>query len=121
MAYVRGSLHRHEELKALVCANPELIGIKKEDVISVETELPLTKKKRAVAQPDIVIMYYGEKGVRRCFVEVKSGNCRRSRAGLEQQLKKITNYVRWKRIEGEVIGVYPTRDTLRVCTLEHCF
>ena len=121
MAYLRGSLHRHEELKALVCANPELVGIRKEDVISVETEFPLTKKKRAVAQPDIVILYQGEKGVRRRFVEVKSGNCRRSRLSLEQQLKRINNYVRWKRISGEVVGVYPVQDKLNVCTLEQYF
>ena len=118
MKYQRGSLHRHEELKAFVLAHPELVGIQREDIISVETECPLTKKKRAIAQPDLVIMYQTRQGVRKRFVEIKSGSCRRSMEGLEVQLKRITNYLRWNRINGDVVGVYPKQDKLNVCTLD---
>ncbi len=115
--YQRGSLQRHEELKARILAHPELVGINKKDIISVETEYALTKKKHAVARPDIVILYNCDKGVCRKFVEVKSGSCRRAVNNLYMQLRKISKYLKYKHMEGEIVGVYPVENTLEFLVL----
>ena len=118
MLYTRGSLHKHEELKAHILAHPELVGVNKEDIISIETEYPLTKRKRTItARPDIVIFYHGKRGVCKKFIEVKSGNCRRSRDNLRMQLRKISKYLKHKRMQGEVVGVYPVKNALAVLVL----
>ncbi|MBI4016182.1 MAG: hypothetical protein HY363_00640 [Candidatus Aenigmarchaeota archaeon] len=106
MGYQRGSLQRHEEMKAFVLAHPEIVGVHKHQVISIETEYPLKKKKRAVAQPDVLIIYKDASAVRKKFVEIKSGSCRRSVMELEKQLRKIHNYLKWNRLKGEVVGIY---------------
>ena len=117
VSYQRGSLQRHEELKARILAHPELVGVDKKDIIAVETEYPLTKKKHAVARPDIVIFYHCEKGVCKKFVEVKSGSCRRAVDDLYMQLKKISKYLKYRHMDGEVVGVYPGKTTLELLVL----
>ena len=117
MHYERGSLQRHEELKTLILENPELVGIDKEEVIAIETEYPLTKKKHAIAQPDIFIVYRCEKGVCKRYIEIKSGSCRRSLFGLNMQLRKIQKYLRSKKLDGDVVGVYPIGNKLRLMFL----
>jgi len=117
MAYQRGSLHEHEKLKARILAHPKLVGINKKDIISIETEYPLTKKKRAIAKPDIVIFYRNENKICKRFVEIKSGNCRRALEDLDYQLRKITRYLKYKNMEGEVIGVYPMENALELLVL----
>lgn len=117
MNYQRGSLQRHEELKSRILAHPELVGIDKKDIVAIETEYPLTKKKHAIARPDIVIFYHCEKGVCRKFVEIKSGSCRRAVDDLHMQLRKITKYLKYKHMEGEVVGVYPVEGALELLVL----
>ncbi|TAL54024.1 MAG: hypothetical protein EPN86_04175 [Nanoarchaeota archaeon] len=117
MSYQRGSLQRHEELKSRILAHPELVGIDKKDIVAMETEYPLTKKKHAIARPDIVIFYNGEKGVCKKFVEIKSGSCRRAVDDLHMQLRKITKYLKYKHMEGEVVGVYPVEGALELLVL----
>lgn len=117
MGYQRGSLQRHEELKQFVLAHPELVGVEKKQVISAETEYPLLKKKRAIAQPDIVIVYKDASEVKRKFIEIKSGSCRRSKFELEKQIRKIHSYLKWNRIQGEVVGLYG-HDALTLMTLK---
>jgi hypothetical protein len=115
--YKRGSLAEHEALKARILAHPELVGIDKKDIIAAETEYALTKKKHAVARPDIVIFYKCERGICKKFVEVKSGSCKRAVDDLHMQLRKITKYLKYRRIDGEVIGVYPGKTTLELLVL----
>ena len=117
MEYTRGSLARHEELKARILAHPELLGIDKKDIISVETEYPLTKKKHAIARPDVVIFYKCEKGVCKKFVEIKSGSCRHAIEDLSMQLRKINKYLKYRHIDGEVVGVYPMKNALQLLVL----
>lgn len=117
MQYRRGSLAEHEALKARILAHPELVGIDKKDIVSVETEYALTKKKHAVARPDIVIFYKCEKGVCQKFVEVKSGSCRRAVDDLHMQLRKISKYLKYKHMDGEIVGVYPVENTLEFLVL----
>ena len=117
MDYTRGSLARHEELKARILAHPELVGVDKKDIISMQTEYPLTKKKHAVARPDVVIFYNCEKGVCKKFVEIKSGSCRRAVDDLHMQLRKISKYLKYKHMDGEVVGVYPGKTTLELLVL----
>jgi len=117
VSYQRGSLQRHEELKARILAHPELVGINRKDIISVETEYALTKKKHAVARPDIVILYNCDKGVCRKFVEVKSGSCKKAVNDLHMQLKKISKYLKYKHMDGEIVGVYPVENTLEFLVL----
>ncbi len=117
MDYQRGSLRRHEELKTKILSHPELVGVDKKDVISVETEYPLTKRKHAVARPDIVISYHCSKGVCRKFIEVKSGSCKRALDDLVMQMRKISKYLKHKRMDGEVVGVYPTKNSLQLLIL----
>jgi len=115
--YTRGSLARHEELKARILAHPELVGVNKKDIISVQTEYALTKKKHAVARPDVVIFYKCEKGICKKFVEIKSGSCRRAVEDLSMQLRKINKYLKYRHIDGEVIGVYPGKSALELLVL----
>jgi hypothetical protein len=115
--YQHGSLQRHEELVSRILAHPELVGINKNDIVAVETEYPLTKKKHAIARPDIVISYRCEKGVCRKFIEVKSGSCRRAMGDLHMQLRKITKYLKYRHIDGEVVGVYPGETSLELLVL----
>ena len=117
MYYKRGSLQRHEELKTLILRHPELVGVDKEEIITIETEHPLTKKNHAIAQPDIMIVYRCKKGVCKKYVEIKSGSCRRSLFGLNMQLRKISNYLKTRRMEGDVVGVYPLRNKLQLMFL----
>lgn len=117
MQYRRGSLAEHEALKARILAHPELVGINKKDIITIETEYALTKKKHAVARPDIVISYNCEKGVCRKFVEVKSGSCKRAVDDLYMQLKKISKYLKYKHQDGEIVGVYPVENALEFLVL----
>lgn len=117
MHYERGSLQRHEELKTLILSQPELVGVSKQEIISMEAEHPLTKKKHAIAQPDLMIVYRCGKGVCKKYIEVKSGSCRRSLQGLTMQLRKINNYLKTRRMDGEVVGVYPVRDKLQLMFL----
>ena len=114
MNYRRGSLRGHEELKARILANPELVGINKKDIISVETEYPLTRRKHAIARPDILIFYNSERGICKRFIEVKSGNCKRAIDDLQMQMRKISKYLKNKRTEGEIMGVYPAENTLEI-------
>jgi hypothetical protein len=115
--YQRGSLAQHEALKAQILAHPELVGIDKKNIIAVETEYALTKKKHAVARPDIVIFYKCEKGVCKKFIEVKSGSCRRAVDDLQMQLRKISKYLKYKHMDGEVVGVYPVENALELLVL----
>jgi len=110
-------LQRHEELKSRILSHPELVGVDKKDIVAVETEYPLTKKKHAVARPDIVIFYKCEKGVCKKFIEIKSGSCRRAVDDLHMQLRKITKYLKYKHMDGEVMGVYPGEGTLEFLVL----
>lgn len=116
--YQRGSFHRHEELKTHLATHPELLGIQKDDIISVETEFELHRRRRAVvAKPDLVISYKTDNGIKKTYVEIKSGSCRRAKANLYGQLRKISNYLRRHKLEGEVLGVYPFHNTLEFIVL----
>jgi hypothetical protein len=117
MDYERGSFRKHEELKTRILTHPELIGVRKKNIISVETEYPLTKRKRAIAKPDIVISYRDHLGVHRMFIEVKSGSCRRALEDLQMQMRKISKYLKNKKMHGEVVGVYPVGNTLTTLIL----
>ncbi len=112
--YQRGSLAKHEDIKARILSHPEVVGVNKSDVIKVETEFALTKKKHAIARPDIVISYRCSKGVCRKYVEIKSGSCRRAKENLRWQLWKIHNYLRFRKMQGDVVGVYPLAGELVV-------
>lgn len=118
MDYERGSFHRHEEIKAHILAHPEVVGIDKKDIISIETECPLTRRRNSViAKPDIVILYQADRTVKKRYIEIKSGSCRRAIANLYGQLRKIDNYLRRQKLEGEVLGVYPLHNTLEFIVL----
>ncbi len=117
MGYTRGSLHKHEQLKQHILHHPELVGVRKKDILTITTEYPLKRKKRPVAQPDIVIIYRSGKRIHKKFVEIKSGNCRRALEDLVLQLRKITKYLKHKRMDGEVVGVYPHENTLAMLVL----
>ncbi|MFQ5953294.1 MAG: hypothetical protein ACE5JK_07865 [Candidatus Omnitrophota bacterium] len=104
--YHRGSLEKHEAIKELILQRPEIVGVDKDDVVNIETELPLIRRKRPVAQPDIVIEYSSGKNIRRKFIEVKSSNCKRAITGLQMQMKKVSKYLKYKKIKGDVVGVY---------------
>ena len=108
MELQRGSLQRHEELKHHLLLHPELLGIAKDDVIDVQMEIPLHKRRRSlVARPDLFITYRCERGVCRTFVEIKSGNCRRAKHNLLIQLRKIHKFIRHQKLSANVVGVYP--------------
>ena len=77
MNYQRGSFWKHEAIKQQIIRDSALIGIHSENVIHAETEYALIKRKRPVAKPDIMIEYRMGSTVRRAYVEVKSGSCRR--------------------------------------------
>ncbi|MBI4148348.1 hypothetical protein HY490_03600 [Candidatus Woesearchaeota archaeon] len=117
MRYQRGSLQRHEQLKYWILAHPEIVGIDKNTIISACTEYPLRKRHRAIAQPDVVISHLVNDRVKTTFVEVKSGNGKRSRIDLTNQLRKIANYLRGRHINTAVIGVYPDADTGHFCVV----
>ncbi|MBI4146840.1 hypothetical protein HY489_05900 [Candidatus Woesearchaeota archaeon] len=126
MAYQRGSLQRHEQLKHQILSNPEIVGIAKKDIISVETEYPLTKRRRTVfARPDIHITYRCKQGICRKFIEIKSGNGSYARADLTLQLKKIDRHIKRYNLDAAVIGVYPDAERLAVMRpneifIKHC-
>jgi len=111
MRYQRGSLQRHEQLKYWILAHPESVGISMDAIVSVQTEYPLTKKNRAIAQPDIVITHAAGDGIKTTFIEVKSGHNKHSLHDLSLQVRKIANYLKWKQLSGNVIGVYPCTKT----------
>ena len=117
MGYNRGSLRKHEALKQRILTHPELVGINRKDVLSIETEYPLKRKKRPIAQPDIVIFYRKKNKVRKRYIEIKSGSCRRALEDLEQQLRKISKYLKYKRMDGEVMGVYPRENSIALLVL----
>lgn len=115
MSYQRGSYRKHEELKTRILTDPSLVGIDKERVISIETEYPLRKRKRSVtARPDLAIKHLSDNKIETTFVEVKSGSCRRAKTNLQQQLRKINNYVRRQKLRANVIGVYPNGHALTI-------
>ena len=114
MDYVQGSLHRHEALKQQILSHPELVGIEKQEILSIQTEYPLIKRKHVIARPDIVIFYKSARGVCKMFVEVKSGNCRYALEDLHMQLQKIVRYLRYKHLDGDVVGVYPSESSLKL-------
>lgn len=103
MQYERGSLRKHEELKQRILKHPELIGINKKQILRIQTEYPLQRKKHTVARPDIVIEYEENGILKRTFIEVKSGSCRRAREDLDQQLRK---YLQYKKMFGDVRGIF---------------
>ena len=118
MELQRGSLQRHEELKQHVLLNPELLGIAKDDVIEVQTEIPLHKRKHSIiARPDLFITYRCDGGICRTFVEIKSGNCRRAKSNLLVQLRKIHKFITHHKIPATVVGVYPGETALEVMVL----
>lgn len=109
MMYERGSLHRHEELKELILSDPTLVGIERKDIIEVQTEVPLQRRKHTIlAKPDIAITYKGDSGVRKRFIEIKSGSCKRAKDNLLTQLRKIEKYIKNQKLSAEAIGVYPS-------------
>lgn len=115
LKYQRGSYWKHEALKELILEDPAIVGIHKKNVISVETEYPLRKRKRSVtARPDIAIKHVQDNSVYMTFIEVKSGSCRRAKINLQQQLRKINNYVRRQKLRANVIGVYPSGKALTI-------
>ncbi len=118
MRYQRGSLTKHERLKQLILAHPELLGIEAARIVRTETEFPLLKKKRPIAQPDIMIQYAAGRELRRLFVEVKSGSCWYARSKLEAQVRKVSRFLRSKKITGEVLGVYCEGDVNRLCIVQ---
>lgn len=118
MELQRGSLQRHEALKHHVLLHPEIIGIPKDAVIEVQTEIPLHKRRRSIiARPDLFITWKCEGGVCRTFVEIKSGNCRRAKSNLLVQLRKISKFIRHQKISANVIGVYPGASALELMIL----
>ncbi len=118
MMYERGSLHRHEELKEHILSHPEIVGIEQKDIIEVQTETPLQKRRRTIfAKPDITIIYNGDQGIRKRFVEIKSGSCKRAKDNLMHQLRKIEKFIRHQKMHAEVIGVYPLGRTLELIVL----
>ncbi|RJQ21803.1 hypothetical protein C4580_01405 [Candidatus Woesearchaeota archaeon] len=118
MAYLRGSWQRHEELKAELLANPELLGIAKKDVIEIQEEYPLSRRKRTVfARPDLSITYRCERGICRTFVEIKSGNCKRARQNLAWQLAKINKFIRHHNLHASAVGVCPSASGLELIVL----
>lgn len=114
---MQGSWRAHEALKERIVREPELVGISSERVLSVVTEFPLMRRRRTVARPDVVFVYRSSGGVSKKFVEVKSGSCRRARAVLSAQVRKISQYLKCHRLDGEVVGVYPAEAGL--CVLHH--
>ena len=117
MDYQRGSFKRHEAIKQQILRDPSLIGIQSENVIHAETEYALIKRKRPIARPDIMIEYLTGSTVRRAYIEVKSGSCRRSLQNLQAQLRKVRRFLDNKRMIGEVVGVYYTGDLMNVITV----
>lgn len=109
-------MRKHEEIKQRILRNPMLIGLDKSRIIHVETEYPLIKRKRPIAQPDIMFEYRIGNRVRRMFIEVKSGSCRRAVQDLEFQLRKVERFLHRKNIEGDVLGVYG--NALNVLTVD---
>ena len=99
-------MQKHEAIKELILSRPELVGIKKENVLEVYTEYPLLRRKRPVAQPDVVIVHNSDGCVRKRFVEVKSSDNRQAIIDLHSQMKKVSKYLRYKKIRGDVVGVY---------------
>ncbi len=93
-----------------------LIGIDKSRIVHVETEYPLIKRKRPIAQPDIVFDYRVGNQVRRLFIEVKSGSCRRAVQDLEYQLRRVEQFLHRRNLEGDVLGVYG--NSLQVLTVD---
>ncbi|HLC19486.1 MAG TPA: hypothetical protein VJK72_01095 [Candidatus Nanoarchaeia archaeon] len=116
MDYQRGSFRKHEQIKQQILRDPSLIGIEGR-VIYAETEHALIKRKRPIAKPDIMFEYMLGSRVRRVYVEVKSGSCRRSVRNLEMQLRKVRRFLDNKRMNGDVLGVYCTGDLMNVITI----
>ena len=112
--YKRGSLRKHEAIKKLILRRLDIVGVEKDNVVNIQTEYPLIRRKRPVAQPDIVIEYSLKGELRRMFIEVKSGSCKRARNNLSAQIKKVSRYLHNKKIEGEVLGVYCNGDILDI-------
>lgn len=113
MSYQRGSFRLHEELKHRILEDPTIVGIQKENVLSIETEYPLHKRRRTLtARPDLAIIHVNNNKMWTTFVEIKSGSCRRARVSLQHQLRKIENYVRRQKIHANVVGVYPAGNAL---------
>lgn len=113
---MQGSWRAHEALKERIVREPELVGVSSEKVVSVVTEFPLMRRSRTIACPDVVISYRSSGCVVKKFVEVKSGSCRRARSVLSAQVRKISRFLRCHRLEGEVVGVYPSGES--VCLLK---
>jgi len=116
MDYQRGSLRRHEEIKQLILREPSLIGIDGK-VIHAETEYALVRRKRSIAQPDIMIEYIAGSTVHRAYVEVKSGSCRLSVQNLHFQIRKVRRFLDEKRLKGDVMGVYCNGNMMNVITV----
>src|SRR3989344_6501052 len=116
MDYQRGSFRKHEQIKQQILRDPSLIGIEGR-VIYAETEHALIKRKRPIARPDLMFEYRRGSRVRRVYVEVKSGSCRRSLRNLEAQLKKVRRFLDNKHMHGDVLGVYYTGDLMNVITM----
>jgi hypothetical protein len=104
--YERGSWKKHEMIKQRILSNPSVVGIDKSKVLRVTTEFPLRRRKRPIAQPDIVIEYTVGDSVERVFIEIKSGSCKRSLQHLRAQMRKVRQFLRTKNMRGNVMGVY---------------
>ena len=104
--YQRGRLKKHEAIKQRMLSNLSLIGIDTKRVIHIDTELAIVRKKRPIAQPDIVVEYTENNTIRRLFVEIKSGSCRRAVQNLNHQLRKLERFMDKQQINGEAIGIY---------------
>ena len=116
--YQRGSLKKHEAIKRRILSNLSVIGVDKQRVVHIQTELPIVRKKRPIAQPDIVIDYAENDMIKKLFVEIKSGSCRRAVQNLHHQLRKLEKFMERQHIEGEVLGIYCRGDEMNFVTVE---
>ena len=121
MVYERGSLKKHEAIKQHILSNLSVIGVDKKSVVHVETELPIVRKKRPIAQPDIVIHYAENDTVKKLFVEIKSGSCKRAVQNLQYQLRKLERFMERQHIDGEVLGVYCHGTEMNLVTVSESF
>ena len=104
--YQRGSLKKHEAIKRHILSNLSVIGVDTTRVLHIDTELAIVRKKRPIAQPDIVIEYAENDTIRKLFVEIKSGSCKRAVQNLHYQLRKLERFLERQHINGEVLGIY---------------
>jgi len=117
MRYHRGSLKKHEAIKQQILRDPSLIGMDKSCIVDIKTEYALIKKKRPIAQPDLMIKYKDENSIKQIFVEVKSGSCKRAIQNLVSQMQKVERFLQKENINGNVIGVYCVGNDINMLTI----